>query len=533
VLSALPRSHPSRPIWAYFLAKALVERYELSYQKDDLDKSILYSTESLLFSPLSWIAHGPMIGAVLSLLAVSLFRRSTVSKEPEDAIYAARYLRHLRDAPFAFQRQSVTGLLVATLAIQKELKTGDIVQTLQEMSILTHELLASDPSSTFTTHAITAFVQALFVIPDPFPDQPLNQIIECLRLAMTHKPEIREVRFVLAKCLYFRYEYTMNDELDEVASIWDEIISSCSKSPGDKFVANCQTLVADLAVFRLGLNDCPENSEDAIYRACAFLATSSPEDALYPTWSRVLEKAANNRFQNFGPISCLEPSSSRLPSRPGPAEPSPLDGLLGGIRNSAITDIDEAVEKGRSILASSNPNDLYAPRLFGEILFEAFERTNRIEYLDESIDTLRQLLARPLPKLLRLSASMQLSKSLIARFQISPAHRAQDIHGIVELFPKIINDGSGWLSLFRRFKSACGWAALARAIQHPSVLTAYETAFSLMQDSLLFAPTLQLQHATLVSSFDMPQPLPLEYASYQLDLGQLEKAIETLERGRS
>jgi hypothetical protein len=53
-----------------------------------------------------------------------------------------------------------------------------------------------------------------------------------------------------------------------------------------------------------------------------------------------------------------------------------------------------------------------------------------------------------------------------------------------------------------------------------------------MQDTLLFAPTLQLQHATLATSEDSHR-MPLDYASYQVDLHQLEEAIETLERGRA
>jgi hypothetical protein len=54
-----------------------------------------------------------------------------------------------------------------------------------------------------------------------------------------------------------------------------------------------------------------------------------------------------------------------------------------------------------------------------------------------------------------------------------------------------------------------------------------------MQEALLFAPTLQLQHTTLSTSPDVLRSMPLDYASYQLDLGQVEKAIETLERGRA
>jgi len=56
---------------------------------------------------------------------------------------------------------------------------------------------------------------------------------------------------------------------------------------------------------------------------------------------------------------------------------------------------------------------------------------------------------------------------------------------------------------------------------------------SLMQDTLLFAPTLQRQHATLAETHSITHTMPLDYASYQVDLHQLKEAIVTLERGRA
>lgn len=94
---------------------------------DDLNKSIFYLTESLLSPPRLWLAHGPMIVKVLLSLAYFLLQRSRESREPKDAIYAAKYLHHLRDlahTPFAFLGQLVTALLVKTLALQLELKAG-------------------------------------------------------------------------------------------------------------------------------------------------------------------------------------------------------------------------------------------------------------------------------------------------------------------------------------------------------------------------------------------------------------------------
>ncbi|KAH8978735.1 CHAT domain-containing protein [Lactarius hatsudake] len=56
---------------------------------------------------------------------------------------------------------------------------------------------------------------------------------------------------------------------------------------------------------------------------------------------------------------------------------------------------------------------------------------------------------------------------------------------------------------------------------------------SSMQKALLLAPTLQLQHATLVTTSDDSRSMPLDYASYLVDQGQLEEAVKTLEKGRA
>ena len=530
-LSSLPRHHPLRPKCASFLALRLNERFALLNQRDDIDKAILYCTDALLSHPLSWLAHGPLIVNALLLLACSLGSRSGASKEPEDVISTTKYLRFLRDSedtPFAVQRQEVTAMLVEALSVQMKLKASDVVQTLEEMTAVTQELLTSDPSSVHTTHATARFARAVRSKVLELPPDLLTEIIECLRLARVHKPELREVHFSLAECLYARYNYTLDDELDEAVLILDEMIAS--SSPGDKFRLHCQELVAYMAMLRSGLTHL-EDSEEAIYRARAFLSSSSVGDPLYPAWSNVLENAAKNRFKNFGPIDGLEATTS---SNPAPANiarmTQPLDDLLYGIRNFSITDIEGAIELGRSL--SSDPSDLRSSCDFGGILFEAFERTKNIDYLNESIHTSRQLLARRPPKSLRSWTISRLLLSLSTRSKISPGHRTQDVQEMVELSPQLLSDGSQWLDLPIRFNHACTWAYLARVSQHPSIPTAYKTALSLMQGVAPFSPTLQLQHATLITC-PFFHEMPLDYASYQVERGQLEQAIETLERGRA
>ena len=544
-LSALPRHHPHRPFRAFFLASQLLERYELSNQRDDIDKAILYLTDSLLSPPLSWLARGPVILDVLFCLADLLSGRSRVVKEAEDIIYAAKYLRYLRDTEhtlFAFERHQVTAQLVETLALQTGLKASDIVQTFEEMTALTQELLTSDPSSDHTTRATVCFTRAVkHKLPELSTDRLSNKIIECLRLARMHKPELREVLFLLRKFIFPRYYNTLDDELvAEDMSILDEIIAS--SSPGDIVVPECQKMVALLAMLRARN---PETSEEAIYRARAFLASSSVEDPLYIIWSYVLEYAAKNRFTDFGPIDGHEASSSSAPlgslltSWPVPADvadiPGPLCGLLDQICNNDIPDIEEAIELGRSILASCDPSDLYSSHDFCEILFEAFERTKNINYLNESIHTLHQLIARRslAPNHLHMHMIHGLLKALNVRSFISRDYHIQAWEELLELIPLCLDCERPFTSLPRQFHSACVWAYFVHINQHPPAFTAYEIALSLMQDIASFSPTLQLQHATLLTLPSHSHEMPLAYASYLVEQGQLEQAVETLERGRA
>ena len=478
-----------------------------------------------------------MILDVLYYLALTLSKRSRLSDNPEDAINAAKYLRHMRDPAHTlptFQHLRVTALLVETLELQMELKVGEVIHV-EEMTALTQELLTSDPSNDHTTRATSCFSRAsvynelfleLF-----FLGRLFNEIIGCLRLARMYKPELREVHFALAQYLSLHYFYTLDDELlEEAGSIVDKLIAS--GSPGDEFQAECQNIVPRIAAKRLCMD--AENTEEVIYRARDFLASSSVEDPLYPTWSKVLGFAGKIRSENFGPIDGLEGISSSdttlLPC--DEAQKTLLEELLDGIRNNSTTDIEGAVEFGRSILASSD-HYLFSSYIFCEILLEAFERTQNINYLNESLDIHRPLLTPQLPKFLRMTIVVGLLSSLEIRSRISPGHRTQDWQEMVELLPQLLDDSSQSLPLPRRFDMACMWAYLSHASQHSSASTAYETALSFIQGIVPFSPTVQLQHATLTTSLADSHEMPLGYASYLVERGQLEQAIETLERGRA
>ncbi|KAI9454283.1 CHAT domain-containing protein [Lactarius psammicola] len=546
VLSLSSRFDPCRHISIYFLAMFRHQRHMLSNEREDLDKAILHFTESLLLVPRLWLEDGRDIFTALFLLVFALLERSKVSHQPEDVIYAAKYLRHFRHQPhplLSVPRHKVTTTLVHALALQVELEAGNVTQDIDEMAVLCRELMDAPDSDTISP--ITRFVGSVTSTMNTLAtDPPSNQVIECLRLVRKYKPDLLEARLALAFSLGNRYLMTyVNDDYEEAAEIFDEIITSSSAGDDQgESVVLIQETVTSLAMLRSSARKTPEYTEEAIYRARATPGLSSRID-------RYAAIAAEQRFGYFGSIEGPEASTSILPlSQPVPVRPMKelkgnpeigqwkvldlLKGLLSGIHDGDITEIDEAIEKGRSAVASA-PRNLFTScnfLLFGEILFEGFERTKNIEYLNESISTHRQVLERPLIHALQSLALGHLSWSLVTRYKYFPAHRTQDLDELVKLISQLANDG--YETLPDRFRFACTWAFHARGTRHPSVSTAYESAISLMQDTLLFAPTLQLQHATLATSH-RTHSMPLDYASYQVDLYQLEKAVETLERGRA
>ncbi|KAI9441130.1 CHAT domain-containing protein [Lactarius psammicola] len=549
LLSILSRYNPRRHTSVYSLAMTRLQRHMRSNQREDLDKAILHFTESLLLPPLRWLEYGRMVLTALFHLAFALLKRSKVSNQPEDAICAAKYLRHLRDQPhppFSIPRHQVTTTLVDALAFQVKLEAGNVMQNIEEMAVLCCELLNLNASNGDTMGSITLLARAVASKMSPLaPDSPWDQVIECLRLVRKHKPDLREAHFLLAWSLKNRYCLTFtNDDYDEAASIFDELITS--SSPGDsrdEFVTIAQKQVAMLALLRSIVHQTPEYSEEAMYHARAFPGPSSDID-------RFAGHVAEQRFSYFGSIEGLEVSSGnsqlsrRVPVVPfkkhdhrpeiDPASETLyfLEELLIGTRDNDIMEIDEAIEKGRSAVASA-PCDIFTPGrflFFSKILFEGFKRTRKIEYLNESISIQRYVLESPSVDAMNSLALGQLIQSLLTRCVYFPGHYTQDLDELVKLISQQAHNR--YETLPNRFQFSRMWALCTRGIRHPSVSTAYESAMSLMRDILLFAPTLQLQHATLVTS-DNTHSMPLDYASYQVDLHQLEEAVETLERGRA
>jgi CHAT domain-containing protein len=547
LLSIFPLSDPRRFQYMVSLAKKRLQRHPLSNQREDLDKAILHLTELILPSPLSRVQHDQIILHVLFPLAGALVLRcSTVSKQPEDAICATKYLSHLRDQHHeipSISRYQVTGLLVDALYLQVALEAGNMIQNIREMVVLSRELLETPDVDAARFILLIHSVVRSKLRPSPAaPGRPLDELIEFSRVATKRRPDLLEGHMTFAISLVSRYYMTnVNDDYEEASSILDEITAHSSLwNSQDEYVAKSRAdaagLVAALAMTRASVYQNPKHVEEAIYRTRTFSSLPAAKEH-FPGLLVFCgpEATAEERFRHFGSIEGVEESSGNslagVLSQEQTQTIGRMEDLLFGIRNTDDTvEIDEAIEKGRSIALASDPLNSAIPELFGLMLFEAFDRTKKIHYLNESIGVRRQQIESPLPQPVRSLALAPLSWALLARFEDFPGYRTQDLDEGMELLSQYVS--STHASVPDRFREAITWASFARLHRHSSVSTAYVTALSLMQDTVLFSPTLQLQHATL-ATHDIDQSLSLAYASYRVDQHQLKEAIEVLERGRA
>jgi len=198
-------------------------------------------------------------------------------------------------------------------------------------------------------------------------------------------------------------------------------------------------------------------------------------------------------------------------------------------------DIEVAAKFHRSVLASlqQSPDHESAITYIGiinsaDFLLHAYELTNNPEFLNESIAAYHGILKEPHAQWYHSAVIRQLIQSLHSRFSLSRDRK--DLDEMMQLFPIAATDL--FLPVPGRFELSCRWAQSARDFRDSSTFKAYNNSISLMQDLLTFAPTLETQHFRLITMRNHIETLPLDYASYQVHIGQINKAIETLEQGR-
>ena len=453
----------------------------------------------------------------------------------------------------------VTALLVRTLALQQKLEPGNAMQCLEEMAVLCREELSSNLLGSELIDTVEDFAQAVNRLDSLYlPSQP---IIECLCEANARFPDSHPVSIALSwsfhRCFYLTHS---NEDYERAMASLDRINTSHSPAESsNKYLTDALASAARLAYNRFNLYETPEHLEETISRTRAHLISTSLEDPERGDIVQVLEELERRRLENFGimhtlpeahpnnpetislpPFSHLTASLAKM-NAVGSTSMTMKDYLrhLDAVRTmDRITDgtnLDEAVKYCRILLqilqqCPIHPTivtDLITLRS-GDFLYHAFTLTSNPEYLNESIDVLRGIIKSSHSPWAQFHAVVQLTRFLSSQYGLSK--NKKDLDEMMQLFS--IAATSTYAQVTIRFTSACTWAYQARISGHSSTPTAYDSAISLMQEALTFAPTLEIQHVHLITMRDDIEKLPLDHASYLADIGQLQEAIETLERGR-
>ena len=528
---------------------------------------------------------------VLFHLAHALIERSEEFKQPEGIKYPIEYLRYLRGSTldsFRVPRRFVTTSLVKGLGIQVEVGDGDGTQNIKEMVVLCRELLTSDFSAYFPDTAFRSLNKATDAeFNRGLPIELLDEVVECLRDAVkVFPPNSYGVFIVLAEQLYFRFMTTHSlGDYEEAMALLKDILDPYR--PGgcpDSLRDSASTITVSLACARCTYFNNPEYSEVAISLLRANLSSPSINEDLRLQYLGMLSMIVKKRFRDYSLSESLEEANSNssrvvsllssqtlnkyeellpemedvqasysmtelqqkiqyleeLLSNTSPGTERHKDCLshLAGWYKSKFhrtydtSDISESIKYARLRLDATHTND---PRRISTLsslhnfLLFAFGNLQKISYLDESITVGYDILELSGHRDIHFQAAQKLVLSLIHREKL--LGRKEDLHEAIRLMSLAINNTCAGEP--ERFQMSCQWAIIARNIGHPTTLTAYKSAMSLMQSSLSFAPTVSVQHGRLVAMGEDCQTMPLDYASYQIKLGQFEEAVETLEQGRA
>ena len=548
LLLTLFRPHPLRSLCLSTLAIKRLERHTLSDESEDFNKSISHSTEAILLVYTQTALSSHVIKTFF-YLANALVLRSQQFEQPTDLKHAMKYIRYLQDQSLETSgatRNQNKVLLVWALAAQVKQESDDPTREIEEMATLCHELLRSGVEELILSSAVQ-LADAIIRTTRPSGQPPPDDAIECLREARILFPNLKKISIALAYSLNTRFNWAQKDgDYEEGMSIVDELIADPNAD-----VKLAMSVAGAFSVARFNYDSKPEHLAEVIFRNRTYLNAISSEHPDYRSIVTMLARLEKIHFNTFGVRSGRQEDNAEivdeshlaaspqlaksklvkfpLPTTDRSGLGSHLEALESILEITDLTNIEKGIEYCRLCLTSPHSHLQSTLSVLGLLLHRLFNLTGDIDHLQESITLFRDVIKMPRgPGLISIQTIVEsLINCLHLRLGLFKDRR--DIDEIMELYVVAVTDTNA--DVPHRFNSSFEWSHAARVFNHPSTLPAYQTAISLMQQSLSFAPTLEIQHFRLVAMRDAYE-LPLNYASYLVQIGQLRQAIETLERGR-
>jgi CHAT domain-containing protein len=484
------------------------------------------------------------------------------------------------------------------LATRVKGDAGDATEDINKILFFCRELTsgASPHSPGYLTSALQALTQAVLdIYSRGMQMQSLDQVIGCLREALKNCSGLHQVSFDLANLLTVRFlvHHAVND-YEEAKVLLDHINRSLGDPPCQcRYPAGALTTALEHAQSIANRN--LEDFEEEVSRCRSSLANGSHfggdplHSAITVLLKRLLASHAEQGSKHIGPsqgTQVAHPKFAHLPfstespvatfgdslrvdgsgivpaplptsseentsivhlrdryrnARPGTGEQRKCLRRLVRLYNDLIhhdtTFIDQAVKDHETLLAiidSTDQSNFLHISNFGKFLYEAFNLTKTVKYLDEAITRYREVLDFVSARPYRFAIIQWLIGLLLTRWELHRRREdSEDLNEAMVQFESFAKLNDAFTAVPFRFYLACDWVYNAQISKHDSLLTAHKYAMSLMQSSLVFAPTLVDKHDHLVEKRHPYEKTPLNFASYHIGVDELDRAIEVLEHGRA
>src|SRR6266702_3750224 len=536
----------------YKLACSLAFRFEQSRSPEDLEYAIKYYRHLLALPPNAIVELNPL--EVLDNLTKLLARRlqSTTEVQPDHADEMVGTLQKLAILDPSSEHVGSIAKIMGTILVARLSQYGRAEECDRALELLTDIEKVCQPERSpefYVTHGIALTIRFQQTSLYDHCSQAITRFNKSLTLLPSEHPLHPLALMSIATALHHRFTHDKQlRSLEESITHSRTVLSSCP--PGHLLRPACLALLSSSLRWRY-----------AFFGNAVFLreADSCVDDALSQDLPEPLRVVVANvidesnafigGFQRNDSLEALmeemELQRQRLAKIP-PGHPDQLDVLrslalvCGGKfhRTQELADLEDEIEHHAMALAASPP-DHYVRRLSLFSLGQAFQKRflydNQPRSLEESIRCCRDALALcPRGQMSRFEPLHTLALSLgLHSFSTSSSvlHRNMDFNESMMLFRSALDEAHA--HPLARYRIANMWATCARVVRHPCTALAYQTAISLMQSSLALGPTLPLQHRLFRRKWGELAAVPLDCASYYIEMGALKRAVECLEQGRT
>ncbi|KAH9474300.1 hypothetical protein JR316_0012758 [Psilocybe cubensis] len=586
LLSIWTTGHPNNSMALNRLASCLIVRYEQLGDTEDLKQSIAYLCESLRVCPGYHPEHSRCFDALATVISVRYNRFGEI-KDLEEAMVLHKNALDL--CPPGHPQRSMTLINFAISHKKRYERLGNMEDLEQAISYNREALtlvpfptnergkllnnLANALQARYITlgstkdleESIIYFYDALNIYPEGDPERalPLNNIAnaihiryelfgepqdleklimyrrEALSLYPEHHIERAGALNHLASAIFLRFaSFGSMEDLEECISI-NRTSMELSPADDDRCAALCNIVNALQTRYEhLGTAEDLDEAISYIEDGLRFESRGNLHlSVLLNTFGMVLQ----HRYRLVHNVDDLEYAiilyRKVLELQP-PGHPLRFTSLnnisisLQGryIRFGSPEDLEEAIQFLRESMACLTKSHTRYPFIINN-LSEALARSSEKENMDEAVDLGRQallMLSGGHPG--RSRALLNLGDTLLSRFNL--LNNMEDHDEAFTLYEQAA--GTVTSPSFHCLFAAVRWMYRGNKYQHESVIRACKASLQLLHRSSMFQGNVESQHRfMIVANTRLPLSMISDAASFAINTGNLELAVEFLEQGRA